>query len=53
MKENNFKEVEYYPTINTKSGLDSEEPQNLIKLMKEKAAEVKTEFEDILTNSSN
>lgn len=49
MKENNFKEVEYYPTINTKSGLDSEEPQNLIKLMKEKAAEVKTEFEDILT----
>lgn len=47
IQENNIKELEYYPTINTKSGLDDEEPEKLIALMKEKAVEIKTGLEDI------
>ena len=47
IQENNIKELEYYPTINTKSGLDNEEPEKLIALMKEKAVEIKTGLEDI------
>lgn len=47
IQENNTQGLEYYPTINTKSGLDDEEPEKLITLMKEKAVEIKTGLADI------
>lgn len=47
IQENNTQGLEYYPTINTKSGLDDEEPEKLIALMKEKAVEIKTGLTDI------
>lgn len=52
IQENNIKELEYYPTINTKSGLDNEEPEKLIALMKEKAVEIKTGLADIYARIS-
>lgn len=52
IQENNIKELEYYPTINTKSGLDDQEPEKLIALMKEKAVEIKTGLADIYARIS-
>ena len=41
--------IEYYPEINTKSGLDDEKPEELKKLIKNKAVIVKEGLETILT----
>lgn len=50
IKENNTSGIEYYPNINTCSGLDNEKPEGLIELIKDKAVVVKTELEDILAS---
>lgn len=41
--------IEYYPEINTKSGLDDEKPEELKKLIKDKSVIVKEGLETILT----
>ncbi len=41
--------IEYYPEINTKSGLDDEKPEGLKKLIKDKSVIVKEGLETILT----
>lgn len=48
LQENNITNLEYYPFINTKSGLDDEKPEGLIKLLKDKTVVVKTGMQDIL-----
>lgn len=48
IKENAIKNIEYYPQINTKCGLDSEKPQELIELIKGNTTEVLFNIEDIL-----
>lgn len=48
LKENSIEGVEYYPTINTKSGLDDQEPEGLLALLKEKTDEIKTGIDEIL-----
>ena len=48
LKENSIEGVEYYPTINTKSGLDDQEPEGLLALLKEKTHEIKTGIDEIL-----
>lgn len=52
IQENGLTNLEYYPKINTKSGLDDEQPEGLIQLMKDKTAEIKTELEDIVATIS-
>lgn len=47
LSENHVNGVIYYPTINTKSGLDDEKPEGLLALLKDKSIEVKTELDDI------
>ena len=47
LSENHVNGVKYYPTINTKSGLDDEKPEGLLELLKDKSIEVKTELDDI------
>ena len=42
LSENHVNGVKYYPTINTKSGLDDEKPEGLLALLKDKSIEVKT-----------
>ncbi len=46
-KENNVSNLEYYPDINTKSGLDAEQPEGLLALLKDKVKVVKGDFEEI------
>lgn len=52
IQKNNLTNLEYYPKINTKSGLDDEKPEGLIELIKDKAVVVKTELEDIISTIS-
>ena len=47
IKENGVSGVEYYPQINTKSGLDAQEPQGLLDLLKENANKVITDIQEI------
>ncbi len=47
LSENHVNGVKYYPTINTKSGLDDEKPEGLLALLKDKSIEVKTELDGI------
>lgn len=47
IKENDVREIEYYPQINTKSGLDAEEPQGLLDLVKENVNKVITDIQEI------
>lgn len=49
IQDNNLKDIEYYPKINTKCGLDDEQPEGLVQLIKNKTAVVMTELEDLLT----
>ena len=50
LKENtNIQGIEYYPTINTRSGLDSEKPEGLIKLINDKATRLITNFDEMFT----
>ena len=46
-KENNVSGLEYYPDITTKSGLDPEQPEGLLVLIKNKAKVVKGDLEEI------
>ncbi len=45
--ENNISDVEYFPTINTKCGLDADEPQGLLNLIKDKAIKIITNTEEM------
>lgn len=47
IKENNIEGIEYYPEINTKSGLDDEHPEGLLALIKDKAVIVKKNMQEI------
>ena len=48
IQENYPIEIEYYPEINTKSGLDDEKPEELKKLIKDKSTTVKKGLKNIL-----
>lgn len=43
----NLKDVEYYPNINTKSGLDDEIPEGLLKLLKDKSQKIITDLKEM------
>lgn len=47
IKENGIKNIEYYPLINTKSGLDSEKPEELLSLLKNKSSSYLTTIKEI------
>lgn len=47
IREKNLQNIEYYPQINTKSGLDSEEPQGLLNLINDKTKKVITQLDEI------
>lgn len=47
IQDKNVKGIEYYPDINTKSGLDDEKPEGLLKLINDKANKVITDIEEI------
>lgn len=53
IRENNLSGIEYYPEINTKSGLDDEKPDGLLALMKDKAVVVKKDLQEIFETISN
>ncbi len=52
IEENNVSGIEYFPQINTKSGLDSEKPEDLIKLIHDKATKVITDIKEICTTAA-
>ena len=47
IKENGVKEVEYYPTINTRLGFDFERPEEIITVLKDKSTRMITNFEEM------
>ena len=49
LKENSVREVEYYPEIDTKCGLDDEIPESLLKLIKSKSVVVIENLEEIVS----
>ena len=49
IQENNIKNIEYFPEINTKSGLDDQKPENLIKLLKDKTTRIITDIDEMLS----
>lgn len=51
LQENGICGVEYYPEINTKSGLDDEKPEGLLKLIKDKTVKVITDINEIYMTS--
>ncbi len=52
IQENGISGVEYYPEINTKSGLDDEIPEGLLKLIKDKTVKVITDINEICRTST-
>ncbi len=50
LKENSVREVEYYPEIDTKCGLDDEIPEGLLKLIKSKSVVVIENLEEIVSS---
>lgn len=48
IQENNLSGIEYYPEINTKCGLDSEEPEGLLALINNKTKVIKDDIKEIL-----
>lgn len=48
IKENNVSGLEYYPEINTKSGLDDQKPEGLIVLLKEKSKVIKANLSEAI-----
>ena len=48
IQENNIKNIEYFPEINTKSGLDDQKPEDLIKLIKKKITRIITDLDEML-----
>lgn len=49
IQENGIKNIEYYPEINTKSGLDDQKPEGLIKLIKDKTTRIITDLDEMLS----
>lgn len=49
IKTNKIKDIEYYPEINTKSGLDSEEPEKLLTLIKYKTTQIITDLNEMFS----
>ena len=47
IKDNNITDIEYYPQINTKCGLDTEEPEKLINLIQMKTTKVITDLQEM------
>ena len=47
IKENCVAGVEYYPTINTKSGFDFERPEEIVAVIKNKSTKMITDFEEM------
>ena len=47
IQENGVKGVEYYPTINTRLGLDFERPEEIITVLKDKSTRMITNFEEM------
>lgn len=47
IKENGISGIEYFPEINTKSGLDDEKPEGLLKLVKAETVKVITNISEI------
>ena len=47
IKEKGVTGVEYYPTINTKSGFDFERPEEIIAVLKDKSTRLITNFEEM------
>lgn len=47
IKENGVKGIEYFPEINTKSGLDDQVPEGLLKLVKDKTVKIITDINKI------
>lgn len=47
IQENGVTDVEYYPTINTKSGFDFERPEEIIAHLKDKSTRLITNFEEM------
>ncbi len=52
IQENGVVGVEYIPTINTKSGLDPEEPEKLAEIFKNKTHNIITNFEEMIERIS-
>ena len=49
IQENNISGIEYYPEINTKCGLDDEQPEGLLALINSKTKVIKDDIKEILT----
>ncbi len=49
IQENNLSGIEYYPEINTKCGLDDEQPEGLLALINSKTKVIKDDIKEILT----
>lgn len=49
IQENNLSGIEYYPEINTKCGLDDEQPEGLLALINNKTKVIKDDIKEILT----
>ena len=49
IQENGIKNIEYYHEINTKSGLDDQKPEGLIKLIKDKTTRIITDLDEMLS----
>lgn len=49
IQENNLSGIEYYPEINTKCGLDDEQPEGLLALINSKTKVIKEDIKEILT----
>ena len=47
LQDNNISGVEYFPTINTKSGYDTEKPEEIRNILKEKSTRIITNFEEM------
>ncbi len=52
VKSNKINGVEYYPNINTKSGLDEEEPQKLINLIKSQADTIIKNMDEVIEKAT-
>ena len=49
IQENNISGIEYYPEINTKCGLDDEQPEGLLALINSTTKVIKDDIKEILT----
>ncbi len=47
IKQNNIKDIEYFPSISTKSGLDDQQPEGLLALLKDKTTQIITDIKEM------